>query len=316
MKEQGEDDPAHIQAAVDNAGSIDKARPEGWSRETWRQHCKDLGVKVRRQSTLPDAQIKWGYGPARPVAPATTEDTEVVVFLNDIHVPFEDAEVVASALRLVKRVQPHRVILNGDIGDFFQLSRFNTSQERMDDLQGEIDAANKIREAVRKAAPDAVIDETEGNHDQRIRTYVLNNARALASLRALEPENLFRYRELEINWHPGAGFLLREQFLVRHGTIARGEAGASAKAELLQSGVSGASGHTHRLCKYIKAGYVQREWSECGGLFRCDPDYVKGGLPNWTQGVAIGQFSTSSSSFAMELVQAMDGRLVWGGKAY
>lgn len=304
-----------LQAAVDAAGGIDKARPDGWAREAWRKHCRDHDVKYTRPTTTVPAAVKWGLGAAQPVRPATTEDTELVVFLSDIHVPYHDPDVVASALRLIRRLKPHRVVLNGDIADFFQLSRFNTAQSRMDDLQAEIDDANLIREGVRAAAPDAVIDETEGNHDSRTSTYVANNARALKSLRALEPENLFKYRELNINWHPGAGFLLRQNFLVKHGTIVRKDGGASAKAEMEQAGVSGISGHVHRLATYRKAGYSQRQWTEQGCLCRTDPDYVVG-APNWVQGCVVGEFSTRSDVFVTYEVPAVDGRLRFGGKAY
>lgn len=201
------------------------------------------------------------------------------------------------------------------MADFFQLSRFNTGQERIDHLQEEIDAANALRRGIREVAPNAHLVETEGNHDSRTRTYIAKNARALTTLRALEPRQLFLYDELEIDWFPGAGFLQRPHFLVKHGTLVRQEAGASAKAELAAAGISGISGHTHRLAKYVRAGYVQREWSEQGGLMRLDPDYVTG-APNWVQGMAVGYFSTKSPAFAVDLIGTFHGRLFYGGKPY
>lgn len=234
--------------------------------------------------------------------------------LSDLHFPHQNIPVVESALRLIKKLKPHRVILNGDLGDFFMLSRFNHSQERLDDLQDEIDMCNAFRAAVRKAAPNALIEETEGNHDSRIRSYVALHGRALKSLRALEPENLFHWRQNEITPHTGAGFRLRPNFLVKHGTVVRGEAGASAKAELAAAGVSGWSGHTHRLSTYRKVGYQTMQWTEQGCLCRLDPDYVTG-LPNWTNGVVVGQFSTRSDCFVVEEVQAFNDKLVYGGKS-
>jgi hypothetical protein len=257
----------------------------------------------------------WGFGPARLVKPSTTEETETVVFLSDLHYPFQDDAVIASSLKLIRNIKPHRVVLNGDINDFFQLSRFNTALERLDDLQDEIDQANKLRQSIRKALPNATIDETTGNHDDRIISYVAKNARSLTSLRALEPKNLFMYDALNINHHPGCGFLLRKNFLVKHGTIVRGEAGATAKAELLQAGVSGLSGHTHRLSKYLKVGYDTKEWTEQGCMCRLDPDYVVG-KPNWVQGIVVGQFSTKTSNFMVQLVEFKDGKLWYGNKQY
>lgn len=124
------------------------------------------------------------------------------------------------------------------------------------------------------------------------------------------------YRELEINWHPGCGFLLRREFLVKHGTVVRSESGATAKAEYSLAGISGISGHTHRLARYRKAGYAQREWLEQGCLCRLDPDYVAGGLPNWTIGCAIGEFSTKSPSFVLHEVPFVADRLRFGREQY
>lgn len=258
----------------------------------------------------------WGHGAAKPVPRATKKPWERVVFLSDLHVPFHDPAVVRAALALIRDVEPRRVVLNGDIADFFQLSRFNTGQERLDTLQEEIDAANAIRLAVREAAPGALIEETQGNHDHRIISYVQANARALTSLRALEPPQLFQYAELAITPHPGAGFLLRPHFLVKHGTLVRKYPGATARAEMAAAGISGISGHTHRLATYRFAGYgPARQWTEQGGLMRLDPDYVTG-PPNWTQGLVVGEFATKGETFATFEVPYIDGALRLGLSKY
>lgn len=246
---------------------------------------------------------------------AGSDTDEIGVSLSDIHAPYQDDKAVSSAINLIRALKPHRVVLNGDINDFFQLSRFNTGLHRIDELQNEIDAANEIRRRVRGAAPDAVFDETEGNHDNRVRSYVMNNARALVSLRALEPGNLFLYDELEIQWHPGAGFRIRPEFMVKHGTIVRAEAAASAKGEHLLSGISGISGHTHRLATWRRSGYVQRQWTEQGCLCRTDPDYVTG-RPNWTQGCVVYEISKRTGSFVVHEVPFVDGSLRFGGRSF
>jgi predicted phosphodiesterase len=257
----------------------------------------------------------WALGTAALVPPSTREETETVLFLSDLHFPFQDADLVASALRLARRLRPHRVVLNGDVNDFFQLSRFNTCLERLDDLQDEIDEANAFRAALRRAVPDAVIDETLGNHDERLIRYVEQNARAMTSLRALEPSRLLAADELDIRRHDGAGLRLRPHFLVRHGTLIRKHAGWSAKAELESAGISGVSGHTHRLGVFRLGGYRPLQWAEGGCLCGLNPDYVVG-TPNWQQGAVVGQFSTKTHAFALEEVQAFGGMLLYGGRRY
>ena len=252
----------------------------------------------------------WGVGQAALVP---TKRNELVVSLSDLHVPFQDVGAVNSAVAMVKALQPDRVVINGDVADFFSLSRFNKALERMDSLQADIDEANRIRKRVRLAAPNAVLMENEGNHDSRIRTYVEVNAGALSSLRALEPASLFKYDELEIQWFPGCGFRLRDDFIVKHGTLVRGEAGATAKAEHMASGLSGISGHTHRLATYRKSGYQPRQWVEQGCLCRLDPDYIVG-APNWTQGCAV--IELTPNTFVTHEVPYVDGKLRFGGKAF
>jgi predicted phosphodiesterase len=261
------------------------------------------------------SNVAWGHGAAKLVRPATKAATETVVFLSDLHVPYHDPEVVGAALNLIRDVAPDRVVLNGDLADFFQLSRFNTALERIDHLQEEVDAANAIRRAVREAAPDAVLDETVGNHDSRIVTYVQKNARALTSLRALDPASLFEYAELAITSHPEAGFLLRPEYLVKHGSIVRKGAGSTAKAELANAGISGISGHTHRLSTFRQAGYSPRQWTESGCMCLTSPDYVVG-APDWTQGIVIGEFSTKTNAYVTHEVPFLDCALRLGRERF
>lgn len=272
------------------------------------------GKRPARHHAAPPGE-SWGYGAAPLIRAATRGSTETVVFLSDLHAPYHDEGALKSALNLIRRVNPARIVLNGDVNDFFQLSRFNTGLERLDSLQAEIDVGNAIRRAVRAAAPNAHLIETEGNHDSRIKTYVARNARALTSLTALDPKRLFDYEELEIDAFGASGFRLRPEFIVKHGSIVRKGAGTTAKAELLSTGISGISGHTHRLATHRVAGYIPRQWTEQGCLCRVDPDYVVG-IPDWTQGLVVGEFSNRSGTFVMHEVPYLDGQLRLGLTRY
>lgn len=219
-----------------------------------------------------------------------------------------------AAITMIRELRPHRVILNGDVCDFFQLSRFFKGN-REDTLQEEIDEANEIRRRIREAAPDCVFDETEGNHDNRLLSYVIANAKSLSSLRALKPEALLAAKELGIRRHPGAGLLLRRHFLVKHGDLVRADAMATAKAELKKARVSGISGHTHRMGTYREVGYQKTQWTEQGCLCRVDPDYIVG-PPNWTQGCAVIELSTRTESFVVHEVPYVDGELRFGSQRF
>src|SRR5688572_20834874 len=258
----------------------------------------------------------WGFGAAKKVPGSTKEATERVAFVPDIHVPYQDPALVASALAFVRHIKPHRVVILGDLFDFHSISRWNTSDERLDDLQDEIDQGVDVLRSFRKAAPNAVLDYTMGNHDERLRRFVYEKGRALASLRSLSFEAQIEAKALRLNVHEGCGFLLRPNFLVRHGTVIRKGAGASAKAEALAAGVNGISGHTHRLGTYRSTGYNSVQWTEAGTLSRVDPPYVLG-VPDHQQGMAVGYFSTrNGGGFVIEEVQAAKGGLWYGGRSF
>jgi predicted phosphodiesterase len=259
--------------------------------------------------------IKWGYGAAPLLRPVTKEDTELVAFVSDFHVPYQDNAAVNVTMKFLKKMKPHRIILNGDFNDFFTISKYNMASERLDALQDEIDESNVIRKRIRKAAPNAEIIEVPGNHDVRLTNYVAANARALTSLRALEPRALLLHDELEFSTATSAGIRVRKNFMAYHGTKISQHAGYTAKAELEKNGISGTSGHCHRLSTYIKSGYETKTWAESGGLMRLDPDYQNGAI-NWQQGLVLGQFSTKTDSFMLELVQIQNGIIYFGGKQY
>lgn len=263
---------------------------------------------------IPKAEL-WGDGKAELIKPSTSEQWEVGAFFSDIHAPYHDQNLIEGAIQLLTDLQPHFVVLNGDINDFFGISRFNKAQERSDLLQMELDMGIEIRKAFRAAAPNARFYETIGNHEERLLTYPAFNAPVLRSLRALKPSTLLGLDELEIRQFPQHGFRLREEFVVEHGVVIRKESGASARARLNDTLISGIMGHTHRLDSVRRSGYRELSWYEQGCLCMMNPDYVKGEA-NWKQGFAIGTFSTRTPNFNVQLIPAVGRGFIFDNKHY
>jgi len=263
---------------------------------------------------IPKAEL-WGEGKAELIEPSTTERWEVGAFFSDIHAPYHDKYLIDSAIELLSDLQPHFVVLNGDINDFFGISRFNKAQERSDLLQMELDMGIEIRKAFRAAAPNARFYETIGNHEERLLTYPAFNAPVLRSLRALKPSTLLGLDDLEISHFPQHGFRLREEFVVEHGIVVRKDSGASAKARLNDTLISGIMGHTHRMDSARRSGYRELSWYEQGCLCLMNPDYVKGEA-NWKQGFAIGTFSTKTPNFNIQLIPAVGRGFIFDNKHF
>lgn len=204
-----------------------------------------------------------------------------VVIGSDIHIPFQDKNAVNAFIKYIEDTKPHTVILNGDVLDMFMLSRF-TKGEGRNPLE-EIEECREVLEIIKNVCdPHTNLYYIIGNHETRLERYVLSKAPELASL----VEDVFTIIKAEDYGFTGcASLTINDKIVIKHGTLLGNKSGLSAIKEMEASYMSGASGHTHRLCKYIarKAGR-KFFWMETGCLCGLNPEYVVS--PNWQQGFA------------------------------
>ena len=299
---------AKFGVAVSESGLRARVSEYKTLKESAKQYIPNVGF------VIPDAE-KWGTGIAPLVEQTTSGSWETVVSLSDIHFPYHNKYLLEATIELMDDINPDVIVINGDVNDYFQLSRFNQGLERIDDLQEELDMGVSFRAALRNTFPNATIRENLGNHDERLLSYVENNARSLTSLRALKPEVLLGLNEYDIELFGRAGHRIRPEFVFEHGHIVRSDAGASAKARLTNTMISGMMGHTHRMAEYPKTGYRDLAWYEQGCLCSRDADY-KIGETNWQPGFAVCEFSTKSDSYSVDLVRAVNDGYIWGGRHY
>lgn len=207
-----------------------------------------------------------------------------VVIASDIHIPFQDNAAVRSFIEYCKRKQPEVVVLNGDVLDMFMLSRF-TKGEGRNPLE-EMTMCQGFLDSLRKAVPDADIYYVIGNHENRLEKYVLNKAPELASL----IEDVFTIiKTSDYRVRGCARVTFNDNFVCKHGTLLGNKSGLSAIKEMENAYMSGATGHTHRLCKYIARKSGRKfVWLETGCLCSLNPEYMIN--PNWQAGFAQLEF--------------------------
>lgn len=219
-------------------------------------------------------------------------DVERHAFIGDIHVPYHDERALGLALDFISWWKPHRLYLIGDIIDFYQLSRYDKDPERLLGLQGEFDDTIQVLYRFRKAVGDKCrIIYKEGNHEFRLVKYLWAHPE-IAGLKVMQLGSLLSFADLGIQEHYGYKdmlWLLPGKFLVEHGDMARKWSGYTARGMLEKRGVSGISGHTHRMGSNFLTNYGNgvHVWYENGCLCRLDPGFIHG-LPNWQQGFSVG----------------------------
>lgn len=232
-----------------------------------------------------------------------------IVQINDLHIPYHDKKTIEVFLKFLKDVKIDKLVIAGDLLDFYELSTFDKDPKRKFTIQDEIDQCFEVLKEFKKYCPE--IHFIKGNHESRLKRFLWKNP-SLASIKVLELSKLLNLDSLGIYYHEFE-YIFRK-FRFTHGSIVRQDSGATAKAELLKYGGSMASGHTHRLGSYIKTDARGTVGAYEGGCM-CDlqPEYIEG-VPNWTQGFLV--FDFDGDRFFCQVVPILDHKFIFGKKKY
>lgn len=255
---------------------------------------------------------------------------------SDFHGQFVDPLALRVFLDVAADVQPDVVVLNGDVVDFPQVSRFTHMPGAGSlSLQDEIDyCREKIVRRVREAAPDAALLWVIGNHEQRLVRYLANTAPELASLRCLAWDDLMGVDEYGVEMVFGGSFMaprqrdradavrrrthrvLYDSLVVTHGVSIAGNA---MKVELERWGISGTSGHTHRPGIYTRPTAAQPylSWTSTPMMagFAVGKEYVDG-PSGWTMGFALFTVDPATGVVVPHLVPVYEDFTSFCGRAW
>src|SRR5262249_1715731 len=153
---------------------------------TGKQHRKEL-----KDKSLTRAPRQAGEKPKLPPSqseawiPYLVEGPVRALVINDLHVPYHDAKAISAAVKFAKKHHDvNAVVINGDLGDFYTLSRF-LKDPRKRDLVGELRAQREALEWIASEFPRKRRILKKGNHDERWDHWVWEHAAELADLEEL-----------------------------------------------------------------------------------------------------------------------------------
>lgn len=126
------------------------------------------------------------------------------IVVPDIHVPFHDIRFIRLVTKLIKIVKFKGLIQLGDAMDFWQVSRFDKNPMRKASLMDDVKQYSSIIDEWESALGlDTEFIQLEGNHEDRLRRYIWQNAKELADgwVKTV-PELLnFKNRTIKCSWH-------------------------------------------------------------------------------------------------------------------
>lgn len=260
---------------------------------------------------------------------------KVVVVGSDLHSQFLDPFAWEVFIGVVRMVSPDVVVLNGDVVDFYVVSRhLKLPGEGHLTLQQEIDLTReKILRRVRESAPEATIVWHIGNHEYRLVRYLADTAPELASLDCLSFDKLFGVQEYEIEMQFGGSFLAPkasrqrkevetnwriywDSYAVTHGTYT-GEFPAA--RQLGRYGMSGTSGHVHTPQLYFDSTLrtPNVSWMSTGMLasYMVGKEYVPE-PQRWTMGLGVATVLPARGIVVQQPVTIHDGYATFSGHVW
>lgn len=200
-----------------------------------------------------------------------------ILFISDLHVPFHDIVALTAAIKYGKEKQVNTIFINGDLIDFYPISRF-VNTKRKSTLSQELSATKKVLEVLRNEFPDALFYFLHGNHDNRLQHYLATKAPELLGTAEFELHKLLELDKFKVRSFEDITLVRIGKLTVTHGHLllkgffspvnpARG-AFLRAKDSTIISHVHNVSEHTE---KTIKDKIISCYSTGC--LCELTPDY-------------------------------------------
>jgi predicted phosphodiesterase len=350
----------------DAVGKIEKVKVSNW--EGFSKDADGEVTVTPLQGTSIVLSPKWADGPQWPVVqpakPTVIDDihrpkhkrgawkTAVVLpdpqfgyrLLDDGPDPFHDERAIRVAERIVDKVNPHNIVLLGDLLDLSQFSAKYVQEPAFAlTTQKAIDRAHQFLAQLRALCPKAEIKILEGNHDQRLPQSIMRNAAAAFGIKQANiPESwpvmsvphLLRLDDLDIEYvagYPNGRVYINDNLACAHAPSKYRSGGSSVAASIVDERTSLITGHVHRIeqiykTRNVREGYRTNSLTTLGCLCRIDGAVpsMHGALDafgrpvthyeNWQQAVGVVSFKPGNGPFSLEIVPIFDGRSIFRGE--
>lgn len=240
--------------------------------------------------------------------PPMVLDFPKTLILSDIHLGFHDRAALETAINYGRKNKVDAIILNGDILDMYQLSRFDKTPNK-GAIVNEIKLARKFFKVLRDCFPKAEIFFKKGNHEERFTKYFASNAKEFYGFDDFLLEKIIHCDKFGIKTVEDRQLITIGGLGVYHGHEIGG-GGVHVAAGLVQkTGTDILVGHYHKTQTYTKTrlnkapitGYV------VACLCKLNPFY----LPNnqWNNGAAMVELF-QDRTFHVHNKRIINGRVI------
>jgi predicted phosphodiesterase len=236
---------------------------------------------------------KPGEMPALPVAVEENWtpyeiDAARILNLSDLHIPHHSTVAIEAALRFADDFKPQAILLNGDILDMYQLSRFD-KDPTMPKLRDELLGGRALLDHLSARFPNAKKTWKEGNHEERLWKYLFQVASVLADLPGIKEgwEEPLGIRKNKVTLINNQRPIMLGKLPVLHGhELGKGGGVNPARSAFLKGYHTVLVGHSHQTSSHAAPDLWHDEtfvWST-GCLCGLTPKWLR--VNRWNHGFA------------------------------
>jgi UDP-2,3-diacylglucosamine pyrophosphatase LpxH len=259
------------------------------------------------------------------VAHRTKSSTyQQAVIANDFHIPFHDERVLLLFKLFLRRERPDWLILDGDFQDFWEISSYDHTPRTGKEFREEIEIGKRILRAFRRSLPRARITWIEGNHEFRLRKYLIEKAKELYGLPGLSVPDIFDLKRFGIEYVPchelaskfTDNFIRVGDLYVGHWDKVSKHAAYAAKVLVEEKGVSLLQGHTHRFGAHARTLVDGHTLLGVENFSMCSRRQSYVAHPNWQSGFSVVYLENKSGRTHWFPIFMKDYRFIWRGSEY
>jgi len=208
-----------------------------------------------------------------------------VGILSDVHVPYHSEIAVAAAVGFLKDQELSGLLLNGDIADFYAISRYMKDPKQRD-FKGELEAVRDFLAYLRQEFPDIPIVYKTGNHEERWQHWLWQHAAEISDDPRMSLTAWLGFTENNIELVEDKRPVLLGKLPVLHGhELPSGMAAPVnvARGAFMKTLSTVMVGHSHRTSNHAESDMWHKEtgcWST-GCLCDLRPEYARVNRWNW-----------------------------------
>ena len=228
--------------------------------------------------------------------------------LSDIHFPYHDLQALTCAIKHLKEQEIDCLYLNGDIQDFYSISRHEKEKD-MRDFKREVDMNRDFLQRLRDLFRTIPIYYKLGNHENRFARALNVEAEEFAQLHDLQFNIFFRLDKLGIAMVEDWQGMEMGDLLVLHGHELQGSGGINPSQNLFNKTICNTLiGHVHRTSTTQKKTGLKQfiNTYSTGCLTLLSPKYMPFSMHN--HGFAIVEIENGKSK--VNNIQIREGKIL------